>query len=285
MRTHQHRLTLDGCKQWPTTGGDLRHLLAAVGRRPQLRELRFEMEAGEESYLLVVLLPQLRNLRELYLETPFGEDFELPWVRSSTDRPPAPSQRPASRPPARCTWRHSCRCPLPATPPRASIPDSQPCLVLNRLAAWHCLVQVAAALLPRLQVLRLRNPSALPDCIDCLISLTKLVLHDPDNVTADQPVDLPPASQNCGDCRHWRCTTKSASRPPKPPWAAWGCWQRCRPCGRWTCGAPSWMIWPGCRQVAAQGPDAHLACAFVCAGYLCGHMCVRACQAAGPRTR
>ena len=64
-RTHQHRLTLDGCKQWPTTGGDLRHLLAAVGRRPQLRELRFEMEAGEESYLLVVLLPQLRNLREL----------------------------------------------------------------------------------------------------------------------------------------------------------------------------------------------------------------------------
>ena len=65
VRTHQHRLTLDGCKQWPTTGGDLRHLLAAVGRRPQLRELRFEMEAGEESYLLVVLLPQLRNLREL----------------------------------------------------------------------------------------------------------------------------------------------------------------------------------------------------------------------------
>ena len=54
-------------------------------------------------------------------------------------------------------------------------------------------MQVAAALLPRLQLLRLRNPYALPDCIDCLVSLTKLVLHDPDNVTADQPVDLPPS--------------------------------------------------------------------------------------------
>jgi hypothetical protein len=193
VRTHQHLLILDGCVQWPTTGRDLRHLLAAVGRRPQLRELRFEMEAGEESYLLVVLLPQLRNLRELYLEAPFGEDFELPWVRSSIDRAPAPSQRPAIRPPAICTWRQSCRCPLPATAPRAPIPDSQPCPIAKRLAALRCLLQVAAALLPRLQVLRLRNPSALPDCIYCLVSLTKLAIHDPDGVASDQPVDLPPS--------------------------------------------------------------------------------------------